>query len=84
MGYVASPTDVGTLKVRQVVLRNRLNDGWSRIEQAEQAGADVAAWEELWFSLLREYEACCRDIDAISQPDVPEIAPIAPLQLEGT
>lgn len=79
MGYVASPTDVGTLQVRRVVLRNRLNDGWSRIEQAQEAGTDTTAWEEFWVSLLREYEACCQQIDAISP-----IAPIAPLQLEGT
>lgn len=43
-------------------LARRLDDGYDRIEQAIAEGADIAAWEEFWISLLREYEAVCDEL----------------------
>lgn len=48
------------------ILERRLNDGWSRIEEALRRGDDVAAWEAFWIDLLHQYEAA---FDAL-----PEIA----------
>jgi hypothetical protein len=47
-------------------LEARLHDGWSRIEQADAAGQDVAAWESFWIALLREYEAVSQRLDALN------------------
>lgn len=63
-------------------LEARLHDGWSRIEQAQAAGADTATWETFWLSLLAEYEAVFQELDAISPQRAPQIAPIAQMQLE--
>lgn len=40
-------------------LEARLADGYARIEAAEAAGLDIAAWEGFWLDLLRQYEAAC-------------------------
>lgn len=40
-------------------LRQRLEDGYGRIDQALADGADVAAWETFWIELLHEYELMC-------------------------
>ena len=47
---------------RQHMLERRLEDGYRRIEQAIQDGADVRAWEMFWLQLLAEYEAVCDDL----------------------
>ena len=44
---------------RRAAIEHRLNDGYQRIEQALQDGADVEAWEDFWVHLLGEYEAVC-------------------------
>ena len=44
------------LAQRQAHLYRRLEDGYQRIEAALGGGRDVTRWEELWFSLLAEYE----------------------------
>ncbi len=49
---------------QQRALYLRLEDGYSRIEQALADGQDVSSWEELWFTLLKEYEAISDDIEA--------------------
>ena len=48
-----------TVGTRRRSLEGRLEDGYGRIDQALHDGADVAAWEEFWVQLLREYEAAC-------------------------
>lgn len=49
---------------RRESLARRLDDGYDRIEQAAAAGTDVAAWEDFWIDLLREYEAVCDELAA--------------------
>jgi flagellin-specific chaperone FliS len=46
--------------VRQ--LERRLNDGWDRINQAEQRGDDAEAWIDFWIELLHQYEAAWDDL----------------------
>lgn len=50
------------LEERKLTLTRRLEDGYSRIELALQQGRDVTQWEDLWETLLHEYEAICDDI----------------------
>ena len=38
-------------------LMARLDDGYERIDAAQSAGLDVAAWESFWIELLRQYQA---------------------------
>jgi hypothetical protein len=40
-------------------LERRLEDGYSRIEEAARSGKDVAAWETFWIDLWRQYEPLC-------------------------
>jgi len=49
---------------RRRTLERRLDDGFQRIDQALRDGADVAAWEDFWIQLLREYESLCDDLAA--------------------
>jgi hypothetical protein len=51
------------LRLRRESLDQRLDDGYRRIGEAELAGQDVAAWEEFWLGLLREYESICEELD---------------------
>lgn len=44
------------------ILERRLNDGWSRIEEAKRRGEDVTAWETFWIELLAQYEAACDEL----------------------
>ena len=44
-------------------LAQRLDDGYSRIDQAALAGNDVSEWETFWIKLLREYEHVCSELD---------------------
>ncbi len=50
------------LEERKLTLVRRLEDGYSRIELAIQQGRDVTQWEDLWETLLQEYEAICDEI----------------------
>ena len=50
------------LNRRRDELLKRLNDGDAQIRDAARSGIDTARWEDLWISLLREYEAVCRQI----------------------
>lgn len=38
-------------------LVQRLDDGYSRIEQAIQRGEDTERWETFWIDLLHQYES---------------------------
>lgn len=50
-------------------LEQRLEDGWSKIE--ELANADtIEKWEGFWINLLKEYEAICDQIAKESAYDV--------------
>ncbi len=59
-----SPT-LSELEERKLTLVRRLEDGYSRIELALQQGRDVTQWEDLWETLLHEYEAICDEIGRI-------------------
>lgn len=43
-------------------LAARLEDGWSRLAQAEEVGTNTSEWEVFWTKLLQEYEAVCRKL----------------------
>ena len=47
---------------RRRTLERRLDDGFQRIDQALHDGTDVAAWEDFWIQLLREYESLCDEL----------------------
>jgi hypothetical protein len=47
-------------------LEARLSDGYDRIDAAQAAGLDVAAWEAFWLDLLRQYEAACDAVELAS------------------
>lgn len=42
-------------------LERRLEDGYTRIEDARLHGQDVSVWEEFWIDLLHQYEAAVDD-----------------------
>jgi hypothetical protein len=44
-------------------LRRRLEEGDRRIAEAQRAGRDVSAWEDVWIALLRRYEQACRALE---------------------
>lgn len=69
------PLDRAELEERRDTLRGRLNDGYQRIEEANAAGADTSEWESFWIGLLREYEAACRALDAISPVATSTVTP---------
>jgi hypothetical protein len=50
------------IALRRRSLEGRLEDGYRRIEDALEQGADVAAWEGFWIGLLREYEEVCEEL----------------------
>lgn len=52
-----------TLEDRQQSLVRRLDDGYTRIDEAALSGTDVSEWESFWIRLLREYEDVCREQD---------------------
>lgn len=62
MGGEGSITSIDDLRVRKSTLEQRLEDGFARIGAAELAGRDVAAWEQFWLELLREYEHICDEL----------------------
>ncbi len=55
----------GELEERKLTLTRRLEDGYSRIELALQQGRDVTEWEDLWETLLHEYEGICDEISQV-------------------
>lgn len=53
------------LEERKLTLTRRLEDGYNRIELAIQQGRDITQWEDLWETLLQEYEVICDEINQI-------------------
>jgi hypothetical protein len=47
------------LETRRDSLYERLEEGYGRIERGLDEGRDITTWEDLWLSLLNEYEAVC-------------------------
>ena len=43
-------------------LLKRLEDGYQKIEVAQENGRDTAFLEEFWINLLHEYEAVCDEL----------------------
>ncbi len=55
----AGPVSVETLEQQAASLEVRLTEGYFRIEEALEAGQDVATWERFWIELLHQYEMIC-------------------------
>ncbi len=55
--FPAPPVD--ELLSQLSMLERRLEDGYRRIDIAQDDGKDVAAWESFWIELLHQYEAVC-------------------------
>ena len=47
------------LETRRDTLYERLESGYQRIEHGLTAGRDITTWEDLWLTLLDEYEEVC-------------------------
>lgn len=47
------------LEARRDSLYERLDAGYQRIEHGLSEGRDITTWEDLWLTLLNEYEAVC-------------------------
>lgn len=47
------------LEARRDSLYERLESGYQRIERGLGEGRDITTWEDLWLTLLGEYEAVC-------------------------
>ena len=47
------------LETRRDTLYERLESGYQRIEHGLTDGRDITTWEDLWLSLLNEYEEVC-------------------------
>ena len=45
-------------------IEQRLNDGYTKIDDALERGRDVARWEQIWLTLLDEYERLYRELAA--------------------
>lgn len=48
-----------TLENRRDSLYLRLEQRYDQIEQAVADGTDVTTWEDLWITMLQEYEQVC-------------------------
>jgi hypothetical protein len=62
-GEEATTRSAPSVDSRRQSLERRLEDGYTRIDQAALAGADVSEWEFFWIRLLGEYEDVCRESD---------------------
>ena len=56
------PIQIDELRNRKMTLEQRLEDGFTRIGDAEVQGRDISAWEDFWVTLLREYESVCDEL----------------------
>lgn len=63
MDNTTKPINVSGFQTRRDAIRDRLDDGYRRIDAAVDEGDDVAAWETFWISLLRQYEHLCDDAE---------------------
>ena len=58
-----APGDRAALIEHRASLCRRLEQGYAKIERGLAEGRDVTDWEDLWISLLREYERICDELD---------------------
>ena len=61
---LSTPDETLALLNRLHDLESRLNAGYDRIADAQRCGRDVAAWEDFWIELFRQYEGL---VDAIME-----------------
>lgn len=54
--------ELETLQNHRASLERRLFEGYLRIEEALEAGQDVASWEQFWIDLLHQYEFVCNQL----------------------
>lgn len=59
-----SGNDTADLAEHRDTLYRRLELGYERIARGLAEGKDVAAWEDFWVALLKEYEAVCDELQA--------------------
>jgi hypothetical protein len=52
----AADVDRQALEAELQRIRQRLSDGYQKIDQAMADGHSVERWEDLWISLLHDYE----------------------------
>lgn len=57
------PADRAALERRRDALSRRLELGYRKIERGLEDGQEVTTWEDLWITLLREYEQICDDLE---------------------
>ncbi len=50
------------LEGQRDTLYQRLEQGYQRIERGLADGKDMTNWEDLWVSLLHEYEQVCDEL----------------------
>ena len=50
-------------------LYRRLEDGYQKIEKAQQEKRDTYFLDEFWLSLLREYQAVCDELRQADEQD---------------
>lgn len=51
--------DQVALEARRDALYEKLGEGYERIERGLDEGRDIQEWEDLWLTLLNEYERVC-------------------------
>ena len=62
MNLLNQPIEISTRMTEIAQLERRLDDGYTRIEQARLDGIDTTAWEEFWVKLLVEYQSICDEL----------------------
>lgn len=55
---------MSVLEDRRDTLYQRLEDGYQKIGRALDEGRDITQWEDLWLTLLSEYERVCDQLTA--------------------
>ena len=58
-GDISRFAEQTALEARRDGLYERLEAGYQRIERGLDEGRDITTWEDLWLSLLNEYESVC-------------------------
>lgn len=55
--------EINQLEERRDKLKERLDIGAERINEARDKGKDVREWEDFWIGLLRQYEQVCKELE---------------------
>ena len=61
-GETSSADECNTLEVRRDSLYQRLERGYTQIEQGLSSERDMTTWEDFWIALLHEYEQVCNEL----------------------